>query len=853
VCETLDEIVMRNDCRLTEYQLAVRRSFTLILVLLALLSPAVEAQEQPQGQAPAQPQGPTEAPAVPQSPAPLIFNVTVVGSTPLQGSDLPISSIPAPVQTATSRDLDRSAALEVSDFLNRRLNGVHVNDIQSNPFQPDVSYRGYTASPLLGTPQGLSVYMDGVRLNQPFGDIVSWDLIPRLAISSIALMPGSNPLFGLNTLGGALSLETKNGARDPGTMVQAIYGSHTRRAIEFEHGGSRAGGGWHWYTTGNFFDEDGWREDSPSQVGQFFGKLGWRRPRTDASVSAAYADNSLNGNGLQESGFLDRDYSSVYTKPDTTENRSTLVNATARHSIRDALILSGTAYYRRIHSNTLNGDSNEDSLDQALYQPNAVERAALAAAGYTGFPVSGETAENTPFPYWRCIAQVVLRDEPAEKCNGLINRTQTRQHHAGASGQFTWLSAADRSGHQVTAGTAFDYNAAHFLQSSELGYLNPDRSVTGTGAFADGVTGGEVDGEPFDGVHATLSGRFNRTVVENVDAINPGGGAGSLDGTHTFSRFNPAAGLTVDLPRRVNAYVGYSEGSRAATSIELGCADPETPCKLPNAMTGDPPLDQVVTRTFELGLRGSLLVGPVLSDHRQVRWNAGYFLANNRDDILFVMSEQTGFGYFRNFGSTRRQGVEAGADTQFGRVTLGLSYTFLDATFQSSETLNGESNSSNDEGQGLEGVIEIEPGARMPLIPRHMFKAFGEIRILSNVSVDLGMISSSGVFARGNENNAHQPDGTYYTGEGATPAYAVVNLGVRYQVTRHVGLLLQINNLFDTHYYTAAQLGANAFTETGAFIARPFPPIGGEFPLRHGTFLAPGAPAAFWVGARLTL
>jgi outer membrane receptor protein involved in Fe transport len=837
--------------------------FFTIVVLLCAVPVTSAAQER----TPATPETETESQGTPQSPAPLTFNVTVVGNTPIQGSDLPVSRIPAPVQTATSRDLDRSGALDVSDFVNRQLNGVHVNDIQGNPFQADVNYRGYTASPLLGTPQGLSVYMDGVRLNQPFGDIVSWDLIPQLAISSIALMPGSNPLFGLNTLGGALSLETKNGARDPGTMVQAIYGSHTRRAIEFEHGGSRAGGGWHWYTTGNLFDEDGWREVSPSRVGQLFGKLGWRRARTDASLSVAYADNSLNGNGLQESGFLDRNYSSVYTKPDTTENRSTLVNATARHSVRDTLILSGMAYYRRIRANTINGDVNEDSLDQALYQPNAAERAALAAAGYSGFPSSGESAENTPFPYWRCLGNVLLRDEPGERCNGLINRTQTRQHNAGASGQFTWLSAADRSGHQVTAGTSFDYNTAHFLQSSELGYLNPDRSVTGTGAFADGVTGGEVDGEPFDsrvdldgqtrtfslyatdtfrlreGVHATLSGRFNRTLVDNVDAITPGGGPGSLDGTHTFSRFNPAAGVTIDLPRRVNAYVGYSEGSRAATSIELGCADPESPCKLPNAMAGDPPLDQVITRTFELGLRGT----------QRVRWNAGYFLANNRDDILFVMSQQTGFGYFRNFGSTRRQGVEAGADTQFGRVTLAIDYTFLDATFQSAETLNGESNSSNNDGEGLDGVIEIEPGARMPLIPRHMFKAFGEIRIRSNVSVNLGLISSSGAYARGNENNAHQPDGTYYFGEGATPAYAVVNLGARYQVTAHLGVLLQINNLFDTHYYTAAQLGVNAFTNTGAFIARPLPAIGAEFPLRHGAFLAPGAPTAFWVGARLTL
>jgi outer membrane receptor protein involved in Fe transport len=853
---------MRNeDTRLVRLAVPL---FTTAAVLMTALPVALFAQDQA---TPADPSVPAQSQATSQEPAPLIFNVTVVGSTPLPGSDLPITRIPAPVQAAASRDIERSGALDLSDFMNRRLNAVHVNEIQNNPFQPDVSYRGYTASPLLGTPQGLSIYMDGVRLNQPFGDIVSWDLIPRLAISSMVLMPGSNPLFGLNTLGGALALETKDGVRAPGTMIQAYYGSHTRRAIEFEHGGSRDVGAVHWYVAGNLFDDHGWRDDSPSQVGQLFGKLGWRRPRTEANVSVAYADNALNGNGLQETGFLDRDYSSVYTKPDTTENRSTFVNAGARHSVRDTFRVSGTAYYRRIRANTLNGDINEDSLDQALYQPGAAERAALAAAGHSGFPPSGETAQNTPFPYWRCLGNVLLGDEPGEKCNGLINRTNTMQHNGGASGQVTWLSRADGSGHQVTAGTGYDYNTAHFLQSSEIGYLNPDRSITGTNAFADGVTGGEVDGEPFDArvdldgqthtfslyatdtfrlrdrMHATLSGRFNRTVVDNRDAINPGGGTGSLDGTHAFSRFNPAAGLTIDLPRRLNAYVAYSEGSRAATSIELGCADPESPCKLPNAMAGDPPLDQVVTRTFETGVRGT---------HR-LRWNAGYFRAGNRDDILFVMSEQTGFGYFRNFGRTRRQGLELGADTEFGPVTVGLGYTLLDATFQSAETLNGESNSSNEEGQGLEGAIDIEPGARMPLIPRHMFKAFGEIRIRSNVSVDLGLVSSSGVYARGNENNAHEPDGQYYFGPGTTPAYAVVNLGARYQVAPRLGLLLQITNLFDTRYYTAAQLGVNGFTDTNTFIARPFPAVDGEFPLRHGTFFAPGAPAAFWVAARVTL
>ena len=114
---------------------------------------------------------------------------------------------------------------------------MYVNEVQGNPFQPDVNYRGYTASPLLGTPQGLSIFMDGVRLNQPFGEVVSWDLIPRIAIASMTVVPGSNPLFGLNTLGGALSIQTKDGKSNAGTSVLATYGSNQRRALEFEHGG----------------------------------------------------------------------------------------------------------------------------------------------------------------------------------------------------------------------------------------------------------------------------------------------------------------------------------------------------------------------------------------------------------------------------------------------------------------------------------------------------------------------------------------------------------------------------------------------------------------------------------------
>ena len=359
-----------------------------------LMSPIVAAAQNPSSTQTPESQKPQTPPPEP----PVTFTVTVIGTTPLPGVELPAGQVPSPVQTATDRDIDNSGALDVSDFLNRRMNGVHVNEVQNNPFQPDVNYRGYTASPLLGTPQGLSVYMDGVRLNQPFGEVVSWDLIPRIAIASTTLMPGSNPMFGLNTLGGALSLQTKDGRTHPGTALQATYGSDVRRALEFEHGGQTASKGFNWYLAGNLFAEDGWRDDSPSDVRQIFGKIGWQRDRGDVTVSVGHANNSLTGNGLQDFRLLDRDYASIYTKPDTTDNRSTLFNVSARRQLNTRLSLLANAYYRDIRTNTVNGDINEESLDQSLYQPSAAEQAALAAAGYTGFPTSGANASNTPFP-----------------------------------------------------------------------------------------------------------------------------------------------------------------------------------------------------------------------------------------------------------------------------------------------------------------------------------------------------------------------------------------------------------------------------------------------------------------------
>lgn len=797
--------------------------------------------------------------------------VEVVALSPVPGVDVPRDWIPSAVQTARAADLERSQALDLSSFMNRRLGSVYLNEVQGNPLQPDLNFRGYTASPLLGSQQGLSLYLDGVRLNQPFGDVVSWDLLPKSAIAAVALNPGSNPLFGLNTLGGALAVQTKDGLKHPGSSLQLLAGSHRRSAVEFEHGGADAEGR-HWFITGNQFNERGWRADSPSHVSQLFAKLGRRSGDTDVALTAALARTSLNGNGLQEQRFLDRARASVYTRPDNTRNRSVLLNLALSQSLNAQWTLSGNAYARLIRTRTYNGDLNDDALDQSLYQPSAAERAALASAGYTGFPTAGESAANTPFPKWRCIAQALLKDEPAEKCNGVINQTRTHQHNQGFTAQLGHDGPLFGLKSQSLIGAAADFSRSHFMQGSELGYLNADRGIAGVGAFGDGISGGEVDGAPYDtrvdlagrtrtlsvfastvlgiadGTHLTLSGRYNQSTVRNRDAITPGGSAGSLDGDHRFSRFNPAIGLTFTPVAGINAWVGVNQGSRDPSSIELGCADPANPCKLPNAFAGDPPLKQVVTTTAEAGIR-SASGGPLA-------WSVGVFRSDNRDDLLFVADDAAGFGYFKNFGKTRRQGVELGLCSQPAKgLTAGVNLTLLDASYRTAEVVNGASNSSNDAAlaglPGVDGNIQISPGDRIPLVPRKMLKLYADLDLGEAWSLGADAIAMGGSTARGNENGQHRPAGSHYLGAGRSAGYAVLNITAAWKPSKGLKLFAQVNNLLDRAYATAAQLGPTGFNEAGNFQSRPFAAnANGDRPLRHATFYAPGAPRAVSVGVK---
>ncbi len=799
--------------------------------------------------------------------------VVVVGRTPLPGQEQSADKIPAAVQVIRAADIEKSGALTLADALDAKLGSVNLNQTQGNAFQPDLNYRGFTASPILGTPQGIAVYVDGVRFNQPFGDVVSWDLIPRSAISSITVLPGSNPLFGLNALGGAVSVQTKTGREFQGTRLQAGAGAAGRSNVEIEHGGVSSGG-LDWYGHASTLREAGWRVNSPSRIGQTFAKLGYQVDAAQITLSAALADNALSGNALQESRLLAKDWRSTYTQTDTTKNHSGLVNLAATYELSERTNISANAFHRRIRSDTISGDLNVAALDQSLYQPTVAERAALTAAGYSGFPTAGATAANTPFPYWRCIGQALLNDEPGEKCNGLIHRTNTQQVTSGINAQLNWRGRGLGVVHQVVLGGTVEASRVRFQQSTQLGYLNPDRSLTAIPFFADGGTGGNINGVPFDdrvdingrlrtvsvfaadtitfanNVHLTASGRYNDVSVNNRDQITPGGGPTSLDGAHRFRRFNPALGITWSPRANLNAFASLSETSRAPTTIELGCANPAVPCKLPNALAGDPPLKLVVARTVEVGVRGYTA--------QQLHWHANVFRSENTNDILFVADDQAGFGYFKNFGKTRRQGLELGVDAPVGPLNLALSHTLLEATYQSMETVNGSANSSNatalDGNPGFDGTIHIRPGNRIPLVPRHIAKLSLDYRINVQWSLASTVTANGASVARGNENNAHLADGRFYLGSGRAAGFVTANLAVLFQPTSALQLTLRVNNLFDTRYVTGSQLGTTGFDSAGNFQTRPF---GGNsttgYALQRSTFYAPGAPRQFWIGLKYAL
>ena len=738
--------------------------------------------------------------------------VDVIGTAPLPGLDVPRDHVPSAIRTLDDSALRKAGGSSLAENLQRRLPGVSVNEVTGNPLQADLNYRGFTASPLLGTPQGLSVFMDGVRLNETFGDVVSWDLIPQSAIADLTLAPGANPLYGLNTQGGAIGLHTKRGDTHPGGEASLSSGAFGRTRASLSHGGSKDE--LSWFVAGDALRDDGWRERSPSEAGQFFGKLAWTTATTDIALTLAQANTDLIGNGLTPTSLLADDRNTVFTHPDQTRNRSTLLALSASHWLNDSDRLAANAYLRRTRSRTLNGDANDDYED-----------------AYDTWVTGGMIG-------------------PAPDETGVLNRTATDQNGAGLGLQ--WTHYAER--HQFALGVSHDRGHARFSQTAQEGELTDKRGVDTDEAseLENKLSGRTLTTSVYvtdtialaPTVQLTAAARFNHTHVINRDKLNRT--APNLDGDFTYNKLNPALGLTWQASPALTMYGGVSQSNRAPSPIELGCADPDNPCTLPNALAADPFLKQVVTRSLELGLRGQSGEG--------LRWHAGLFRATNHDDILFV-GTSTSAGYFTNFGQTRRQGLELGASGNAGAVDWRVDYTLLDASFRSSACLLAENNSSRGQSaectaDGQDDEILVSRGDRLPGLPRHSLKLGVDWRATERLTVGASVLAYSGQTARGNENNQHRAgtatdrfgETREFDDDGKLPGYAILNLSADYALGSGWTLFGRIDNVFDQRYATAAALAENPFVG-GSFQADPDD-------WRRERFEAPGTPRAGWIGVR---
>lgn len=754
----------------------------------------------------------------------MLEEVVVIGIAP-SGGGVPLSRVPSNVQTLGTEEIERPGLGTAVEALTRRLGSVSSVDSFGNPLQQGVTIRGFTAAPALGEPQGVAVYQGVMRANEAFGDVVQWDLLPGFAIDRMQVIPGSNPVYGPNTIGGAVVLTMKNGFTAPGGMVELGAGSHGRRFATAEYGGSSGPVGF--YGGANYLEDDGWRDHSDSEIRRGFADLSWRSPAgSEVGLSLTGAKSKLTGNGSSPADLLAQRREAVFTYPDITDSKLFAAALRGSTDISDSLLLQGGGYYRHLKRTTANGDQAEfeECEDFVGLVPGFTPPAeALCFGAEIEEEDDGPEVEGTPSVLVDADGNPVeeLEDEP----NAVFNRTRTKTDGWGGSGQLAWTGRLGGMDNILIGGATVDYARTRYGSGTELGVLGPDRGTSSLGIDLgnDEFNVGLNSRSWLYGVYVSntlsltpalhLSGalRWNRADLELRDQIGT-----DLTGDHAYSRLNPGLGLTWNATEAATLYASYTESNRVPTPAELSCADPDKPCRFPNAFLADPPLDDVVARTIEAGVRGDWKPARDL----EVRYSLAGFRTRNRDDIIFISAGPIiGTGYFDNVGDTERLGLEANLSGTVGRVSWFASYTFVRATFRSDFAIQAPDNPQADE----EGEIAVTSGDRIPGVPKHLLKLGAEMAVTDALRLGAETVTASGRFLRGDEANLTDPiDG-----------YTILNLEAGYTLGR-VEIFGRVENVFDTDYETFGLYGEAE-----------------ELGFEDPRFLSPGAPRTILAGLRV--
>ncbi|OYY02615.1 MAG: TonB-dependent receptor, partial [Mehylophilales bacterium 35-46-6] len=396
--------------------------------------------------------------------------IEVYGTTPLPGLGLPLNRIPANIQIAAPKDINSQTGSSAADYMANNMQGVTVSDSSGNPWQPEINFRGYSASSLLGTPQGISTYVDGVRVNEPFGDVTLWDKIPSFAIENMQLVPGSNPLYGLNTLGGAISVQTKSGRNHQGAALEYEAGSWGRQRSLIEYGGVSKDGSVDYMLGYQHTTEDGWRDFSPSHVNQLFGKTGWQNESSKLDLTYIGTDNNLTGNGLTPQNLLSGDREQIHTRPDFTNNYSHFLALNGSHWVNEDTMFSGNVYYKKSNRVTKNGDLFESELG------------------------NGDTLDGYDTTLGNCTGA------DCQLVGSVTNRTKTSQDSYGATGQMSFNQDFMGKQNQFIIGLGYDYSLIRFKQSERIN-LADDGDI---GDMSGGFTGSPVD-QVFDATRQPIA------------------------------------------------------------------------------------------------------------------------------------------------------------------------------------------------------------------------------------------------------------------------------------------------------------------------------------------------------------
>ncbi len=736
--------------------------------------------------------------------------IIVTAKPVLVGAGLAASDVPAQTASLGPRAIAAHGSPNLTAALADTVPGFSVGDAAGNPFQPNISYHGYAASPTQGVAQGLAVYQDGVRINQAFGDTLDWDLIPPLAIAQ-ADLAGANPVFGLNALGGALNVRSKTGFGAARTALDLTAGSFATFDAQGEI--ARQFGDSALYAAGRIAHQDGWRDGQHSDIKTIFLDLGHRVNDTEFHLRLNAADNDLNGPGPTPVQLLAVDRQAAFTIPNVTHNSALGANVSATTPLSGSLDWQAIGYWRYLNSAINNGNAPNDT-------PCADNPALLCAEN--GAQSTGRDGAIIP-AFWGAGPYSEL------------DKTTTNSNAFGASSQITWRGLLANRPNVLVGGAAIDAAQTLFSATPLIGGLNlQTRDWVGPGivlnepgqtAPARVAVGSQVLGvyitdtwRPFEKLGLTASARLNDAQIDLRD-LN----GGAVSGTHHYTKLNPAVGATYALATGITAYSGFAQTNRAPTPAELSCASPAAPCTLANFFVADPNLRQVVAHTLEAGVRTSWRGATDFTVHADV----GVFHTIADNDITYINSARLGRAYFANIGQTRRQGIDARLTAVRGPLSLALGWALIDAT-----TRAGYSEAAGNNPAAFGDTITVRPGARLPGIPQNRVTLGVDWRATPALTLGWDASFETGRVLFGDEANL-------------TPRlsrFTVVNATASWAMRAGVTLVARLENLANAHY---ASFGIFAPTAAVPIIQVP----GASDPRS----LSPAAPRAAYLTVNFAL